>query len=173
VKRSGPAPYWNPYVGGVALGVVLFLSFFLTGHGLGASGGVARVVLAGEKVVAPQHVDRTAVLAQWGGGTTNPLDSWVVYGILGVAIGGFLSGLLAGRFKVETFKGPRLSKGARWGFALLGGVLMGWSARLARGCTSGQALSGGAVLAVGSWVFMMAVFAGGYALAVPVRRLWR
>ena len=32
-------PYWNAYVGGVVLGVVLFASFFLTGQGLGASGG--------------------------------------------------------------------------------------------------------------------------------------
>ena len=49
---------------------------------------------------------------------------------------------------------------------------MGWAAALARGCTSGQALSGGAVLAVGSWAFMMMVFAGAYALAYPLRRLW-
>ena len=33
-------PYVNPYLGGVMLGVVLFLAFFLTGNGLGASGGL-------------------------------------------------------------------------------------------------------------------------------------
>ena len=33
-------------------------------------------------------------------------------------------------------------------------------------------LSGGATLATGSWVFMMAVFAGGYAFAYVVRRQW-
>ncbi len=49
---------------------------------------------------------------------------------------------------------------------------MGYGARLARGCTSGQALSGGAVLSVGSWAFMFAVFAGGYALAYFVRKAW-
>ena len=49
---------------------------------------------------------------------------------------------------------------------------MGYGARMARGCTSGQALSGGAVLSVGSWAFMFAVFGGGYALAYFVRRLW-
>ena len=56
---------------------------------------------------------------------------------------------------------------------LLGGALMGYGARLARGCTSGQALSGGAVMSVGSWAFMFAVFAGGYGLAWFVRRLWQ
>jgi uncharacterized membrane protein YedE/YeeE len=60
----------------------------------------------------------------------------------------------------------------RWATAFAGGALMGFGARLARGCTSGQALSGGAVLSLGSWAFMFAVFAGGYALAFFVRKLW-
>jgi uncharacterized membrane protein YedE/YeeE len=172
MRRKTPARYWNPYLGGVVLGVVLFLAFFLTGHGLGASGGIARVVVAAEKVVAPEHVDRTALLARTAGGTKNPLDHWVVWGILGVAVGGFVSGWLGGRVKLETFKGPRISNGMRWTLALTGGLLMGFAARLARGCTSGQALSGGATLAAGSWIFMFAVFAGGYLLAWPVRRMW-
>ena len=33
-------------------------------------------------------------------------------------------------------------------------------------------LSGGAMLSVGSWVFMLAVFAGGYGMAYFVRRQW-
>jgi uncharacterized membrane protein YedE/YeeE len=49
---------------------------------------------------------------------------------------------------------------------------MGFGARMARGCTSGQALSGGSVLSAGSWMFMIAVFAGAYMLAYFVRRLW-
>jgi hypothetical protein len=57
-------------------------------------------------------------------------------------------------------------------FALAGGMFMGVGAKFARGCTSGQGLSGGAVLNVGSWVFMLAVFLAAYALAYSVRRLW-
>ena len=53
-----------------------------------------------------------------------------------------------------------------------GGVLMGIGARLALGCTSGQALTGGALLSVGSWIFMMMVFAGGYAVAPLVKKEW-
>ena len=49
---------------------------------------------------------------------------------------------------------------------------MGFGARMGRGCTSGQALSGGATLSVGSWALMMAIFAGGYLLAYPLRRFW-
>jgi uncharacterized protein len=57
--------------------------------------------------------------------------------------------------------------------ALLGGLLMGAAARVTRGCTSGQALSGGALLSAGSWAFMFSVFGGGYAAAWFVRRQWR
>jgi hypothetical protein len=57
--------------------------------------------------------------------------------------------------------------------AFFGGVLAAYGARLARGCTSGQALTGGAMLSVGGLVFMVAVFVAAYALAGPVRRQWR
>ncbi len=170
--REGPRPYWNPYVAGALLGVVLFAAFFLTGTGLGASGGMARILAAGEDVVAPRHVDQVAVLSDMAGGDTNPLDHWIVPLTLGTLLGGLVSALYHGRARVETQKGPRISVRTRWAFAVAGGVFMGFGARMARGCTSGQALSGGAVLSVGSWAFMFAVFAGGYALAWSVRKLW-
>ncbi|MBF8296300.1 MAG: putative transporter component, partial [Bacteroidetes bacterium] len=55
----------------------------------------------------------------------------------------------------------------------IGGGLMGIGAKLARGCTSGQALTGGALFNVGSWAFMMMVFGGAYAAAYFVRRQWQ
>jgi hypothetical protein len=171
-RERAPRPYLDPYVAGALLGVVLFLAFFVTGNGLGASGGINRFLVAIEDRIAPGHVDRTAYLTSMAGGVLNPLDHWVVPVAAGALIGGFLSGLLHRRLKVETQRGPRTSVHARWALALLGGLVMGYGARLARGCTSGQALSGGAVLSVGSWAFMFAVFAGGYALAYVVRRAW-
>jgi len=60
----------------------------------------------------------------------------------------------------------------RLGYALVGGVIVGFASRLAQGCTSGQALSGGALLLTGSMVFMLCLFAGGYATAWFVRRQW-
>jgi uncharacterized protein len=168
-KMSG---YWNPYVAGVALGIVLFSAYVLTGSGLGGSGGVAHVMAFGVDIVAPDAVDRNPYLSKMAGGDLNPLRHPMVWMTLGVVLGGFVSGLIAGRVHVETFKGPRIGVRLRWGLAFLGGGLMGWGAGLARGCTSGQALSGGAVLSAGSWAFMMMVFAGAYALAYPLRRLW-
>lgn len=165
-------PYINAYLGGLLLGLVLFFSFFLTGNGLGASGGMNRLLVVVEDAIAPEHVDRTTYLLEMAGGDRNPLDSWVVFVTIGVVIGGFASGMLHHRVKVETIRGPRVSVRTRWMAAFLGGSFMGFGARLARGCTSGQALSGGAVLSVGSWAFMFAVFAGAYALAYSLRKLW-
>ena len=171
-EASNKETYVNPYWGGVLLGVVLFLAFFITGNGLGASGGVNRYLVYVEDLIAPEHVNRVAYLLKMAGGDMNPLDSWIVLLTTGILLGGFVSGLLHKRVKPVTNKGPRISNQTRWFMAFLGGSLMGFGARLARGCTSGQALSGGAVLAVGSWAFMFAVFAGGYALAYFVRKLW-
>jgi uncharacterized protein len=165
-------PYANPYLGGALLGVVLFLAFFLTGNGLGASGGLNRIVVYFQDLVVPEHVDRTPFLLTMAGGDRNPLDNWVVPVVFGTLLGGFFSGWRSGRLKIETGKGPNITVKQRWFIAFLGGAFMGYGARLARGCTSGQALSGGALLSVGSWAFMMAVFAGAYALAYFVRRLW-
>lgn len=152
--------------------MVLFLAFLITGNGLGASGALERYIVFVVDLVAPAHVDRTAYLLKLAGGDRNPLDFWVVFMTAGTLLGGFLSGWWNGRLKVETGKGPRLTVRQRWFFAFLGGGIMGYGARLARGCTSGQALSGGAVLSAGSWAFMLAVFGGAYALAYFVRKLW-
>jgi uncharacterized protein len=172
LKATAPAPYLNPYIAGALLGVLLFVSVLISGHGIGASGGMARMLVALEDTFAPAHVDANPSLADMAGGRLNPLNNWVVFNVLGALLGGFVSGLLARRVRVETQKGPRISTRTRWLLAFSGGALVGFGARLARGCTSGQALSGGAVLSVGSWAFMFAVFAGGYLLAYPIRRLW-
>jgi uncharacterized membrane protein YedE/YeeE len=165
--------YINPYLAGILLGLVLFSSFFITGGGLGASGAMNNLVVLIEDAIAPGHVDRTAYLLGMAGGDKNPLDSWMVFMLIGTAVGGALSGWLNGRMTLETNKGPHISVGTRWGMAFLGGAIMGYGARLARGCTSGQALSGGAVLSAGSWAFMFAVFGGAYALAYFVRKFWQ
>ena len=114
--------YWNPYLGGTLLGILLFLAFLLTGHGLGSSGGVSRVVVAIEDVVAPQHVDQTPYLAEMAGGARDPLDHWIVWQVAGILAGGFVSGLLRKRVRVQTYHGPRISNKTRWLMALLGGT---------------------------------------------------
>lgn len=164
--------YVNPYLGGILLGIVLFLAFFITGNGLGASGGLNRLLVVIQDVVMPEHIDRTPYLLALAGGDRNPLDSWIVFVTVGVVVGGFFSGYWNGRLRFITDHGPQITPRARWILAFIGGGFMGYGARLARGCTSGQGLSGGATLSVGSWAFMIAVFAGAYALAYFFRKAW-
>lgn len=164
--------YINPYLAGILLGLVLFAAFFVTGNGLGASGGLNRILVFFEDLVVPGHIDRTPYLLSMAGGDKNPLDNWIVFLTVGTIIGGFVSGMIHNRVRVETNRGPRVPIRLRWIMAFIGGALMGYGARFARGCTSGQALSGGAVLSVGSWAFMFAVFAGAYALAYFLRKFW-
>lgn len=170
-RREAKA-YINPYLAGILLGLVLFTAFFVTGNGLGASGGLNRIMVFFEDLVVPDHIDRTPYLLSMAGGDKNPLDNWIVFMTVGTIIGGFVSGLIHNRVRVETNRGPRVPIRLRWIMAFIGGSLMGYGARFARGCTSGQALSGGAVLSVGSWAFMFAVFAGAYALAYSLRKFW-
>jgi hypothetical protein len=61
----------------------------------------------------------------------------------------------------------------RLAFAVGGGAIMGIGARLAKGCTSGQALTGGSLLSVGGWIFIVTAFAAAYLVAPLVRREWR
>jgi uncharacterized membrane protein YedE/YeeE len=164
--------YWSPYVAGFVLGLVLLATFVAMGRGLGASGAFMRVTVYAVDRASPQHVDNNPYLAQYAGGENNPLQDWLVFEVIGVIVGGMLSGMLAKRVRFITERGPRIAAGGRLLFAFLGGGLMGFGARLAQGCTSGQALTGGATLALGSWAFMMAMFAAAYAIAYFVRRQW-
>lgn len=167
-----PEKFWNPYFAGVMLGLVLLSTFLVMGRGLGASGAANRIGVAIADVVAPGHVASTPHLASTKEDGRFVLNDWLVLEVLGVFLGGLVAAYTAGRLGWRVLSGPRFSIPMRLAFALGGGVLMGLAARAARGCTSGQALSGGAVLSVGSWIFMLSVFAGGYALAWFVRRQW-
>jgi len=176
------APYWNSYKAGVALGLVLLATFVVMGRGLGASGALTRIASYGvDRVDAVVHggtmaeprtlAKRNGYMSQFFKGT-DPFDEFLVYMLVGVLVGGFLGGLKSRRFAPKVMRGPRTTDRRRLAFALIGGILSAFGARLARGCTSGLALTGGATLAVGSWVFMFALFAGGYSLAYFMRKEW-
>jgi len=165
--------YMNPYLAGFLLGLVLLLTIFITGRGLGASGALKSVVVATVSSVAPDHASQSGFYRDFpsthGGG---PLKQWLVFEVIGVLIGGFLSGVVSRRLSWTTEKGPRVTSALRIGMALFGGALFGAGAQFARGCTSGAALSGMAVLSTGGIITMMAIFGTGYAVAYFFRRLW-
>lgn len=165
-------PFWNPYAAGIALGLVLLASFVITGKGLGASGAVNRVAGVVVHAFDPTWAEDHKLIGSFFGPGASPLNAWIVYLFVGVFIGGVIAVLTANRFRVEIVHGPRISRNGRMILALLGGAISGIAAQIGRGCTSGQALTGGAQLALGSWVFMFAVFGGAYGLAWFLRKQW-
>jgi uncharacterized membrane protein YedE/YeeE len=140
--------YSDPYLAGVGIGLVLLAAYALAGRGLGASGAFSSVL-------------------------TGTFNDWVVLELAGVTVGGFASAWISGRLRRAIEHGPQISGNGRMCTAVIGGVVMAFGAKLARGCTSGQALTGGALLSAGSWIFIATCFAAGYAVAPAVRRLWR
>ncbi len=166
-----PGRFWNPYLGGVALGLVLLATLALMGWGLGASSANFRAGVWAIRAVAPEHVAGVPAMAAVTS-ARHPLDDWIVFEVLGLVAGGLIGAVTSGRFGREVLRGPTFGAGGRIALAVGGGILMGFAARLTRGCTSGQALSGGAVMSVGAWAFMFSVFAGGYTVAWFVRRQW-
>jgi uncharacterized membrane protein YedE/YeeE len=171
MKRS----YADPYLAGIGVGLVLLAAYVVVGQGLGASGAFASVVASGTAAVqgTARAATSPAVAPYLPNGVASPLQDWLVLELAGVMLGGFASAWLAGRLRRDTERGAGVSSGQRMYAALGGGLLMGVGAKLARGCTSGQALSGGALLSVGSWIFIASCFAAGYALAPLARRMWR
>ncbi|MEJ5369427.1 MAG: YeeE/YedE thiosulfate transporter family protein [Bryobacteraceae bacterium] len=165
--------YWNPYLAGVAIGLTLLAAFYVLGTGLGASGAFTQFLAAAGQKLAPAWTEANHYLRQYAAEGKNPLKDWMTFQFAGVFLGGLLGALTAGRLRFEVERGPRASVRSRLLLAFVGGAVTGIAARLARGCTSGQALSGGAQLSLGSWAFMMAVFAAAFALARFVRRQWQ
>ncbi len=168
-----PKPYMNPYLAGVLLGLVLLATIYITGRGLGASGAFKSMVIASVEKVAPRHAESTAYYKDFA--DSNPGGPWknfLVFEIAGVIAGAFFSGVIGRRVGLRLEKGPRVTNALRIVTAILGGALFGFGSQLGRGCTSGAALSGMAVLSLGGILTMMAIFGGAYALAYFFRKLW-
>ena len=172
-QESQIRPYMNPYIAGFLLGLLLLTTIYITGRGLGASGSIKAVVLTVVKSVMPgqwaneeyfQHYTQTH--------TGSPLDSWLFFEIIGVAIGAFYSGLISNRLDFRIDKGLRITNKTRLLMAGLGGLLFGFGSQVGRGCTSGAALSGMAVMSFGGIVTMIAIFGSAYLVAYFVRKLW-
>jgi len=165
--------YMNPYFAGFLLGLVLLATIVITGRGLGASGALKNVVIASVGAVTPEHAAHSPFYAAYVDPKhDSPLKAWLVFEVAGVVLGAFLSGLLSNRLKLVTEAGPAVGRRRRWIFAVIGGALFGFGAQFARGCTSGAALSGMAVLSTAGFVTMMAIFGTGYAAAWFARSLW-
>ncbi len=154
-----PDPFWHPLLSGLLLGVVLLATFVMTGHGLGATGFTTRLTAWIGMEFAPVATaanDYLGAMIEDG----HPLRSWITWQVLGVAIGALLSAWFAGRIRLQM-DGRILGDSLRPLTALAGGVLAGFGARVAAGCTSGLGLSGSATLSIAGFVFLTTFFGAG------------
>ena len=164
--------YMNPYLAGILLGLVLLASMYYSGRGLGASGGIKYCLVSLVGAISHPHVAASPFYAKYYEGGSKPLVNWIVFEIFGILVGGFLSGLYAGRLKLKVEHSPNITPLRRLVFAFLGGLFFVFGAQLARGCTSGAALSGMAVLSVAGFVTMIAIFGSAYLFAWFFRKNW-
>jgi len=155
------APRWSPYVAGIGIGILSWLTFLISKKALGCStafattSGMIRKLFQGDQVAKKAYYQRIGLKVDW---------QWML--VLGVLIGAFASAVTSGTFEllwvpplwVQTFGDAPLP---RLLVALVGGVFMGFGARWADGCTSGHGISGTLQLAVSSWITAICFFMGG------------
>ncbi|MBC35613.1 MAG: hypothetical protein CL663_06190 [Bacteroidetes bacterium] len=170
--KDRSSKYFNPYFGGVMLGLVLLLTFYFTGRGLGASGAVKNTVVTAVHTVNPEHAEDSAYLSRFISDDHYPMNTWLVYEVLGILLGAFISGTLAGSLKLKVEHSPKITAKRRLIFAGLGGLFFGIGSQLGRGCTSGGALSGMATLATSGFIAMIAIFGTAFLAAYFFRKNW-
>jgi len=163
--------YINPISAGIILGIALFISFIIAGQGMGASGAFARATAQAVFTIDPEFANNAYASKYLK--HQNALVNWTVIEVIGIFIGALISALLAKRIKFEITKSKNYSIIKRFFFAFVGGVLIAVATRLARGCTSGQALDGASTFSVGAWIFMLSAFGAGFLVAFLFKKQWK
>jgi len=170
---------WSPYVVGVGIGVLSWVTFAWMGKALGTSTTMVTAAGAIECLVSPSHVDANPYLVGVVGTSEKPraIINWQSSLVIALFFGAWISAWLGRGPKSQRREkfvehvpaiwawrfGPSRTK--RYIVAFFGGIVMIFGARLADGCTSGHAISGGLQLAVSSWMFLGAMFISGVAAA--------
>jgi uncharacterized protein len=172
-KTETPHKYMNSYLAGFLLGLVLLGTIYVTGHGLGISGAVKSIVFTTITHITPKHTENTTFIKEYEEKHTGGLfTNWQFFEVIGVVIGAFISGLISHRIGFKWERSPYIKNKTRIIAALIGGMCFGFGSQLGRGCTSGAALSGMAVMSFGGIITMLAMFGSGYAIAYFFRKLW-
>jgi uncharacterized membrane protein YedE/YeeE len=163
--------FWSPYIAGIILGLTLLATFYIAGRGLGGSGAMTLVTAVGSNALVPGFIGKLKYFSQYITPAT-PLMNWNLFLLVGVFLGALAGALFSGNFNVMLDKSKTMNVGTRLITSLAGGIIIGFASRLARGCTSGVALTGGAQLALSGWIFVISMFAAGFIVAAFYRRLW-
>ena len=162
---------WSPYVVGIGIGVLSWFTFLLSDKPIGCSTAFARTsgmierLFRGSKVMEKPYYKEFPPTVDW---------EWML--VLGIAIGSFLSAQVSGEFHLRWVPGTWAvtfghEPSLRVIMALVGGMLMGFGARWAGGCTSGHGISGTLQLSISSWLAAICFFIGGIATAKLIFRI--
>jgi uncharacterized membrane protein YedE/YeeE len=146
---------WPIVAGAVALALLNFATLWLAGRPWGITSAFA---LWGGKGLDAAGVD-LAAWTNWGG-MVGALERSILFDVtsvmnFGIILGAMLAAGLAGKFKPAL----RLSRGDL-ASAVIGGLLLGYGARLAFGCNIGAFFSGIASGSLHGWVWLAAAFLG-------------
>jgi uncharacterized protein len=161
---------WSPYIVGIAIGVLSWLSFLILKNPLSCStsfastSGMIERLFRGKKVEEKPYYQKVKLSINW---------QWML--VLGIVFGSLLSASLSGDFmwkwvpplwEVEIGKSPLM----RLIGAVIGGIFLGFGARWADGCTSGHGISGTMQLTLSSWISAIFFFVGGILTAFFIFR---
>lgn len=163
---------WSPYVAGVVIGLLQIPTFLLMSTALGASSSYVTV----SAHIAALFDPAAQSIKYFSSHMTGAKNWWQVAIVVGIALGAFVSMRLSNSKRQAISPVWNRAVGttsmlARAPVAFLGGFVMLFGARIAGGCTSGHGISGMAQLSVGSTVAVIAMFAGGIAAAMLLRRV--
>jgi len=159
---------WSPYAAGMGIGVLSWLTLYVSGHPIGCSTSFARTAGMIEKLFRGRKVETKPFYRE-----IPPVVDWQWMLVAGMVFGAFLSAQLSGDFRWQwiptrweaAFGDDRL---ARIGVSVAGGILLGFGSRWAGGCTSGHGISGTMQLALSSWVSACCFFIGGIVTALLI-----
>jgi len=163
--------YWSPYLSGAGIGLALLASFYIMGKGLGASSAFSIVSAVAVHQVNPEYAASLKYFSRYLS-VDSPFMDWIVFELCGLFAGAFAGALASRNFRLRLDKGHGMSKATRLFTAVTGGILIGFASRLARGCTSGVALTGASQLALAGWIFVISMFISGFLFAAVFRKLW-
>jgi uncharacterized membrane protein YedE/YeeE len=156
---------WSPYVVGMGIGILSWLTWLVSQEPIGTSGSFARSAGMIEKLFRGNKVGSKPYFREF-----KPEIDWQWMLVIGVVIGSAIAALLSGDLHPQWI--PAMwaaafgnSLGLRLCAAFAGGLLVGFGARWAEGCTSGHGISGTMLLAVSGWISAICFFLGGIFMA--------
>jgi len=152
---------WSPYLAGIGIGILSWLTFLISQKPLACSTTFARSSGMIEKAIWGNKVAEKPYYKEIKLGI-----DWQFMLVIGIILGSLLSALLSGDFQWQWV--PSLWAGTygsavlpRLIAAVIGGIFLGFGSRWADGCTSGHGISGTMQLAVSSWISAICFFIGG------------